>query len=146
MPSKRRTIARVLLAPYLLALAVIVFLPASDAKQITGLVAVIADVLAAIGVPREPAAVAVEFLANVALFVPLGALLALSFPRWRAWLVIVIGTAVSIGIELVQIAIPSRVSTVSDVIANTIGCALGLGLILGWARARHPLGSARSPT
>ncbi|KRC60587.1 hypothetical protein ASE14_06215 [Agromyces sp. Root81] len=145
MPAKRRTIARAVLGPYLLALAMIVFLPARDAQQVTGVVGWIADGLAAIGVPREPAAVALEFLANVALFVPFGALLALAFPRTPVWGIVAIGTAVSVGIELVQLALPSRVSTISDVIANTIGTALGLGLTLWWARARHPLDSARSP-
>jgi VanZ family protein len=128
-----RATARVLLAPYLAALALIVFLPARDAGRVTGIVGWAADLVAMWGVPREPAAIVFEFLANVALFVPFGLLVAAAAPRWSPWAIIVLGLLASVAIELVQLGIPSRVSTVSDVIANTAGAALGCVVVM-WRR------------
>lgn len=126
--------ARSLLLPYLVGLALVVFLPARDAGQVTGIVGWAADQLALLGVPREPAAVVLEFLANVVLFMPFGALVAIAFPGTRWLAVLVAGCLVSIGIELTQLAIPSRVATASDVIANTAGTGVGLLLV----RIRRP--------
>lgn len=127
------TIARVLLAPYLVAVGLIVFLPAPEAGRITGLVEILADLVATWGVPREPAAVAFEFLANIVLFVPFGLLVSLAWPRWSPWLVIGLGCCTSIAIELVQFALPTRFPTVSDVVANTTGAAIGF-LLVAWLR------------
>lgn len=128
--------ARSLLVPYLVVLALVVFLPARQAGQVTGIVGWAADQLALLGVPREPTAVVLEFLANIVLFVPFGGLVALAFPGTRWVTVLLVGCLASTGIELVQLAIPSRVATVSDVIANTAGT--GVGLLL--ARVRRTPG------
>ena len=73
--------------------------------------------------------VATEFLPNVAMFVPFGVLvwLALARPRW--WVVVLLGLATTVTIELVQSTMPSRYSTVSDVVANTLGAAAGVLLV-----------------
>lgn len=118
-------IARILLVPYLVVVALIVFSPAQDAARVTGFVWWAADSLASFGVPRQPAAVALEFTANVVLFAPIGLLARLAFDRVPVWMIIAAGCLGSTVIELVQLAIPSRVATVSDVIANTLGVALG---------------------
>ena len=131
-----RGAARVVLAPYLVALALIVFLPARDAGRVTGIVGWAADLVAMWGVPREPAAIVLEFLANVALFVPFGVLVAASAPGWSPWATIGLGLLASVAIELVQLGIPSRVSTVSDVIANTAGTAIGCTLVYRWRMSR----------
>lgn len=136
------TSARVLLAPYLVAVGLIVFLPAPEAGKVTGLVQVLADLLATWGVPREPAAVAIEFVANIVLFMPFGLLGALAWPRLSPWLVIGAGCLTSITIELVQIALPTRFPTMSDVVANTTGAALGYALVAWW-RLRRPRITAR---
>lgn len=129
-------VARVALLPYLIALALIVFLPAREAGRVTGIVGWAADLVSAwFGVPREPLAIVFEFCANIALFVPLGVLLALAAPQWSPLAVIGLGCLVSVGIELVQLGIPSRMSTVSDVIANTTGAALGF-LVVALAGTR----------
>jgi glycopeptide antibiotics resistance protein len=66
---------------------------------------------------------------NVVVFVPLGAALALALrvkPVGRRFLMAtLIGAALSLAIELVQMAIPSRVTAVSDVLLNTVGTAAG---------------------
>lgn len=142
MPRRRdsarstRSVARVILVPYLIALGLVVFLPARDAGKVTGIVGWAADLISIWGVPREPAAIVFEFLANVALFVPFGLLVTAAAQRWSPWAVIALGSLVSITIELVQLGIPSRVATVSDVIANTAGTALGCGVVLWWRMTR----------
>jgi VanZ family protein len=123
-------VARFILVPYLVALALIVFLPARDAGRVAGIVGWAADLVAMWGVPREPAAIVFEFLANLALFVPFGLLVSAAAPRWSPLPVIGLGCLVSITIELVQVGIPSRVPTVSDVIANTAGVAIGCVAVL----------------
>ncbi|MCU1423993.1 MAG: VanZ family protein, partial [Microbacteriaceae bacterium] len=76
-----------------------------------------------------PAYVAVEFVANVAMFVPFGVLVWLAFPRSRWWVVLLLGFATTVTIETVQSTLPTRFSTVSDVVANTLGTAVGLALV-----------------
>lgn len=66
----------------------------------------------------------IEFVANVALFVPLGLLLRLGLPR-ATWLgAAVIGGAVSVAIEALQVLGP-RVSDPRDVVANSVGALTG---------------------
>lgn len=65
----------------------------------------------------------VNAILNVFLFVPLGLGLALSgYPGKRAVLIIF---ALSAMIEVTQLAIPGRYSTIGDVLTNTIGGAVG---------------------
>lgn len=124
--ARLRFAARVLLVPYLVTLALIVWLPGEDASQVTGIVGTIAQWVAdSVGVPFDAAYVPLEFLANVALFVPFGLLLAASAPRMSWWGVTLAGCATSVLIEVVQILLPTRFPTLSDVIANTAGAALG---------------------
>lgn len=83
----------------------------------------------------------VEFLANVAMFVPLAALLGVVLgPRRWGWAVL-IGFAVTSTIELLQFALlPGRYGTVDDVIANTAGAVIGALLarsFLRWEAARR---------
>jgi glycopeptide antibiotics resistance protein len=131
-----RATARVILVPYLVALALIVFLPARDAGRVTGIIGWAADLVAMWGIPREPAAIVFEFVANIALFVPFGLLVSAAAPRWSPWAVIASGFVVSAAIELGQLGIPSRVPTISDVIANTAGTALGCALLTWWRMSR----------
>ncbi len=69
----------------------------------------------------------IEFTANIVLFVPFGLLLgALSRPgrRWLAFLLCVAGSA---AIELGQaLFLPHRIASIADVVANSIGAALGV--------------------
>lgn len=68
-----------------------------------------------------------DVIANVLLFLPLGAGLALAGLPWRRALLA--GALVSLGIETVQLlAIPGRYATLSDVLTNTTGAALGAAL------------------
>lgn len=130
MPASRiptlAVIARVLLVPYAIGLALIVWLPASIAGRVTGLAFRLARYVSEnFGIALSTSYTVFEFLANIALFVPFGLLLAAAWPRRSPWLIILIGYAASATIELVQTLLPSRFPTLSDVIANTLGTIIG---------------------
>jgi glycopeptide antibiotics resistance protein len=68
-----------------------------------------------------------EFAANIGMFVPLGFLLGLALARKAWWVAIFLLPAFSGAIEFTQgIALDERVSTVLDVLANTLGGYMGL--------------------
>jgi glycopeptide antibiotics resistance protein len=68
----------------------------------------------------------IEFSANVVFFVPVGFLLALLLPSRLQWFAILGGAALSACVETAQgLFLPGRVSSVADVVANTIGAVLG---------------------
>ena len=74
-----------------------------------------------------------ERLANVALFVPGGALIALR-TRWRAARIVLLLAAWSAGIELVQLTLATwRTPDVGDVIMNTTGALIGVAVARAWA-------------
>lgn len=64
-------------------------------------------------------------LANIVLFVPFFAALAILIPRWR-W--VLVAAALSAGVEVYQGTLESRTSDLGDVVANTLGAGLGVGL------------------
>ena len=76
-----------------------------------------------------------EFVANIVLFVPFGALATLSSPRMRWRWAVLGGVLVSGLVELVQATLlPGRTGSLQDVVANTLGAAIGSGLVLGLRR------------
>ena len=77
----------------------------------------------------------VEFSANVLLFIPLGALILTFRPRWSWVRVILAGAIVSTAIEILQeVSRPGRTADLRDVLANTIGTAVGLFAVIGLRR------------
>ncbi|MFN3949963.1 VanZ family protein [Microbacterium sp.] len=86
----------------------------------------------------------VESAANVAMFVPLGALaIAWRRPWWHG---ILIGVGVSAAIETIQsLFLPTRVADVGDVVANAAGTALGVGLALLLSRRIRRSQEAHNP-
>ncbi|WP_010205790.1 VanZ family protein [Salinibacterium sp. PAMC 21357] len=70
----------------------------------------------------------IEFAANIALFVPLGFLLTILLRN--PWFGIMLGIAVSIGVEIAQFMIPDRQPTMRDIVSNAFGA--GAGALLGW--------------
>jgi glycopeptide antibiotics resistance protein len=65
-------------------------------------------------------------LLNVMMFMPLGVLLPMEFRRLRRWyLVVPLGAAASAFIELSQTLFIGRFADIDDLVANTLGCALG---------------------
>ena len=71
----------------------------------------------------------VDFVANVVLFLPLGAFLVLDGNGWRR--AALAGAALSLGIELLQWqAIPGRDASMGDLLANSLGAGMGAALAL----------------
>ncbi|CAH0215182.1 MULTISPECIES: VanZ family protein [unclassified Microbacterium] len=136
-------VARVLLVPYLIGVALIVWLPATMASKVTGIAFRLARYVSEhFGVALGTSYTVFEFLANIALFVPLGLLLVAAWPRSNAWVVLLIGYSASATIELVQTLLPSRYPTLSDVIANTLGTAIGCLLVRLFVQRRPALRTA----
>lgn len=93
-------------------------------------------------VPIAPAAALPEhygFVLNVALFVPLGALLSLMTgrPWWWATLVACAGSA---AVELAQWSWLEREGGWTDVVANTVGATVGSGAVILASRGRRRRG------
>ena len=120
-----------LLALYAAALALIAFWPTPVDRGATGLLREIARVVPLLSYD------VVEFTANIALFVPLGVLLALPLPRLRV-LVLPIALVVTSAIEVGQaVFLAERTASVRDVVANTAGAALGLLIAVVAERRRQ---------
>ena len=72
----------------------------------------------------------VQFAANILLFVPFGALVLLMWHRAGVVHATVAGAAAAALIELLQfLARPERLASVQDVVANTLGAAVGAGVV-----------------
>lgn len=75
---------------------------------------------------------------NVVLFVPLGFLaMRLAAGRWAPWRVALLGACAALAIESLQLFIPGRFSTLSDVAANAVGAWVGA---LGARTLRRTIG------
>lgn len=139
MPRPARTrpaaVVRALLAVYLVGLAVITLMPEPEAPTAFGWVRRTIAWVATHGVPLTfPVA---EAVGNVLLFVPFGLLWALvaGIRRWP-W-VLLAGSLTSATIELVQLAIPGRWTTLQDWILNTLGTGVGLVVLALVVRRRR---------
>ncbi len=87
-------------------------------------VAYAAGVVALTAGPQPPGRL--DIVGNIILFMPLGALLVLRWPRMAPVVVVVIGFAASSAIELAQLLVlTERDATVNDIALNTSGAALG---------------------
>ena len=71
-----------------------------------------------------------EFLANIALFVPIGAFLLLLLGVRYWWLAGVVSIAATSAIEALQTQVPGRVPDERDLAANTMGAAIGIVIAL----------------
>lgn len=79
----------------------------------------------------------IEGLANVAMYVPFGIIVAWVLTRFRWWGTVASALVVSGAIELIQaVARPDRTASLVDVLHNTLGAALGASLVVLLARRR----------
>lgn len=88
-----------------------------------------------IDVPPERA----EFVVNVAVFVPLPSMVLLDpRRRWSPWAAAAGGVALSLLVEMVQgLFLPNRSAELVDVVANSLGVALGAIACWWLARSRR---------
>jgi hypothetical protein len=90
-----------------------------------------------------------DALLNIVLFMPLGA--ALAYAGLGLVRAVPIGFALTVAVELAQLYIPGRDSSLGDVVTNTLGTAGGVLLLgrapawLAWARRRAALLSLALP-
>jgi glycopeptide antibiotics resistance protein len=70
-----------------------------------------------------------EVLANLALFVPFGLYLGLLKRRWRWWMVGAIVAASSLLLEVAQYLLAVGRSDVTDLVVNTAGGLIGMGIL-----------------
>lgn len=113
-----------LLILYGVALALIAFWPVPVDREARGFLSALARAM-----PLLTYGV-VEFTANVLLFAPLGMLLALAMPRHRVW-VVPVALVVTGAIEAGQaLFLDERTASLRDVVANTLGAACGLVIVL----------------
>ncbi|MCO7203614.1 VanZ family protein [Microbacterium sp. CnD16-F] len=135
LPARARrppaSVPVLVLAGYLLLLAVIAFWPTPVDAGIAPLIDVLSRRLPAITRPR------VEFAANVALFVPFGVLLPLILRR-SLELVLPIALVATVTIECGQALLLShRVPSVLDIVANVTGASIGMLVLALWRRMRR---------
>ena len=71
-----------------------------------------------------------EFLANIALFVPVGMFLLLFVGAGQWWLAAIGSFALTAFIETAQTQIPGRVPDGRDLVANTLGGLIGIAVAL----------------
>ena len=137
----RRRAPRLLLALYLILLALIAFWPTHVDRPFDGSLEAWLRILHGHGGPSWVDYSFVESASNVLLFIPFGLLIALILPVRRWWLAILIGFGASCCIELAQLLfLSARTATMADVAANTIGAVIGAAV----ARVvRRPRTSAR---
>jgi VanZ family protein len=98
------------------------------------------DALRAAGAPLWVDYDLIDFLANIAFFVPVGLIAALLLPRRLWWLAIPLGAVLSAALELGQaLFLPQRYASITDVIANTVGAIVGalIGAAILSARMRR---------
>ncbi|MBC7591500.1 MAG: VanZ family protein [Salinibacterium sp.] len=145
----RHPILSVLTLAYVALVAWLTLTPLSTGLE-SGLLWRVADLLAQSPATEWFTFRRLEFLANIALFVPFGIFLLLLFGRRRWWLAILLGVVMTVGIEFAQQFIPTRVPDTRDLVANSLGALIGaiLGLALTASKARRirVSGSARRAT
>jgi glycopeptide antibiotics resistance protein len=144
----RRAAIEALFVGYMGAMLYVVFLPLpmrpDDARTVWAFVNLV-PACTVVGIIRDfPGQVILQLLDNVVMFMPLGFLLPLLGARCRRFaMTAAVGLSVSVGIELVQLALlltrTSRRSVdVDDVILNVTGACLGF---LVWRGAHAVAGS-----
>jgi len=99
----------------------------------TGYVAIAVDrlllALHSRGILLELGFLHIEFFGNILMFVPLGIFAALLLPRKAWWVLLFLGTAFSVAIELFQANfLPGRFPEVRDVISNSTGFLIGAAM------------------
>lgn len=138
MSGRLKTAASVGLIVVVILVLLITLWPTPVDTERAGPVQDLLDTLHRFGLPRWFAYRELEFTANVVMFLPLGVFAGLLIPRRRIWVAALALPTLSIAVECAQLLfLPERYPTVSDVIANSVGAWIGLGLAqVGWTPTR----------
>jgi glycopeptide antibiotics resistance protein len=128
MFSRHPMVSAITLA-YLVVVSWLTLTPSSTALE-SGILWRLAGVLGRFPATEWFTFMRIEFMANVAMFVPFGVFFILLLGRRRWWLAIVLGMLMTLGIEGAQQFIPNRVPDVRDLAANSLGTTAGVVLAL----------------
>jgi glycopeptide antibiotics resistance protein len=130
IPSKsyvRVVTGTTLLSLYALLVLLITMWPTPLDQGYESAVEKVLKVLHRNGVPTWFGYNKLEFFANVLMFIPVGALIALTLTTGTWWLSLIAAPALSIAIELTQASVlTDRFATFSDVLANSTGALIGI--------------------
>lgn len=132
---RRRRLVVAVLAFYLVALALVVFWPTPVDRNTGRFLSTALSWLHGHGVPGWFGYSVVEWLSNVAMFVPFGYLTATLVERgpWR--LATLAGFVLSVAVEASQLLFfAERTGSILDVMANTLGAAVGAGCFVAFDR------------
>jgi glycopeptide antibiotics resistance protein len=145
-------VALVLLVVYLVVLAMLTFVPGTEdtTRNVRVNTRPFGSILPALRLGPESFSYR-QMIGNIVAFVPLGVLLplVLARPRWSAAIVLASAVALSVAIELGQLAVSLhlgygyRAADIDDVILNTLGAMLGYGAfaIVSWLNQAQSRGS-----
>lgn len=123
---------------WVLTVASIVLWPTPVDQAVGGAVRLVLASLHGRGLPVSVSYGAVEFAANVLMFIPLGLFWFVLTPRGWRWAGPLAGLGLSILIEAMQFALlPERVATPWDVLADTAGAVCGTLAAWMLIRAHH---------
>jgi len=123
---RRHPILTVMTFVYLGIVGFITLSPQTDASGFNALVFRVLAVFARFDATQWITYQRLEFLANVAMFVPIGIFFLLLFGRFWWFASVFAGVVLTCTIEFAQRFIPGRVSDVSDLIANSTGTVVGV--------------------
>jgi len=135
---RRHPLLSLLTVAYLGALAWVTLTPSSNSDRAFSLLQVVVRELQSHASTDFVTYDDVEFLANIALFVPMGVFVVLLFGRRMWWAGIFAGVLASCWIELAQgVWLSDRVSDPRDLVSNSLGTLLGVlvALLVTWPAA-----------
>ena len=75
-----------------------------------------------------------EVLLNILLYIPFGSLIHYAFPKLKWWTIVVSGFLMSGLTETIQLFFKLGLCEVDDLISNTLGTIIGVGLYCGYKR------------
>lgn len=111
-------------------LVLVAFWPSPVDAPVQGQLASVLKFLHAHGIPGWLNYQFVEASANVALFIPFGAVAALAYPKRHLWQLGILGLIVSSCIELGQLLfLHNRFASAMDIVTNTGGAVIGALLV-----------------
>ncbi|MFJ5979018.1 VanZ family protein [Arthrobacter sp. KFRI-F3372] len=117
---------RMVLVAMLVPLALVAFWPSPVDQPVQGQLAAVLKFLHRHGIPAWINYRFVEASANVALFVPVGAVSSLAFPSWPWWKTGAFGLLISCCMELGQLLfLHDRFPSPVDLVTNTSGAVAG---------------------
>ena len=75
-----------------------------------------------------------QVLLNILLYIPFGYLIHYAFPKLKWWTIVVSGFLMSGLTETIQLFFKLGLCEVDDLISNTLGTVIGVGLYCGYKR------------